>query len=160
MPKRVVICGSMSNYADILDCKRRLSKAGIECLVPQPDQEFAVDAPERFRDFKRDAAKAYFMEIAREDTFGILVVNTPKKGIPNYIGANAFAEIALAFYADKRIYVLHDFYGQYSDELYAWEVHPLRGKLEHLLVDYKRVHEEESSASFPVRRLALASASP
>ena len=59
----------------------------------------------------------------------MLVVNSDKKGVKNYIGANTFAEIAIAFYFEKKLYLLNDIYGPYSDELLAWNVIPLKGNL-------------------------------
>jgi len=51
-----------------------------------------------------------------------------KKGICNYIGANSFAEIALAFYLGKKIFLLNDVYSLYEDELSAWGAVPLKGE--------------------------------
>ena len=59
----------------------------------------------------------------------VLVVNPPKQGVGHYIGANAFAEIAIAFYFGKKIFLLYDQFPPYADELSAWGVVPLRGDL-------------------------------
>ena len=71
----------------------------------------------------------YFNEIAKEDTYAILVVNEAKEGISNYIGASAFSEIAIAFYFGKKIFILNDIYDPHKDELSAWGVIPLGGEL-------------------------------
>lgn len=49
--------------------------------------------------------------------------------IPNYIGANTFAEIAIAFYFGKKVFLLNDIYEPYSDELIAWGAIPLKGEI-------------------------------
>jgi hypothetical protein len=77
--------------------------------------------------------------IRRKDTDGILVANEPKHGDRNYIGANAFAEIAIAFNAQKAIYLLNDIPAAFEDELSAWGAIPLKGDLSILTADMNRL---------------------
>ena len=37
----------------------------------------------------------------------VLIVNDEKNGIPNYIGANSFAELAFGFYFGKKVFKFH-----------------------------------------------------
>ena len=53
-----------------------------------------------------------------------------QKGQKNYIGANTFAEIAVAFYFGKKIFLLNDIYEPFIDELTAWEAYPLKNDME------------------------------
>jgi hypothetical protein len=137
MQKRVVICGSMSNYPDLLNWCEKLNSSGIPCIVPSPDPPSS--SPEDSLKFKRDVALEYFRKIAEDSTFGILVVNTRKHDKEHYIGANAFAEIALAFYNCKRIYILQEICDNFADELSAWGALPLRGDLDPLIQDFRQM---------------------
>ena len=68
--------------------------------------------------------------MANKNTDIVVAVNVTKNGIENYIGPNTFAEIAMAFYFNKKIYVLNDIYEPYRDELEGWNVVALKGNLE------------------------------
>lgn len=146
MQRRIVICGSMANYSDIRQCYDRLRGDHISCLVPEPDDENLLRHREKYLEFKRQISWNYLNEITKQETFGILVVNTPKKGIPHYIGANAFAEIAVAFSSDKRIYLYDGIYETYSDELLAWGAVALGMNLSRLIQDFSRFFLERPSA--------------
>jgi hypothetical protein len=128
--RRVVICGSMTHYRSMLRYRDQLLKHGIPTIVPSDESKEAAELSfSQFQNFKRVVSRKYLEEIRRTTTFGILVVNEPKRGISNYIGANSFAEIAVAFTHHKRIFLLHDLYDTYVDELLAWRVVPLHGNI-------------------------------
>lgn len=119
--KRIVLCGSMKLKEKIFEVEEYLKNKGYEVVVPK---EFRVEMT------KEDASKLHFDEIANEKTDIVLAVNVTKNGIENYIGPNTFAEIAMAFYFNKRIYLLNDIYEPYRDELEGWNVIALKGNLE------------------------------
>lgn len=119
--KRIVLCGSMKLKEKIFEVEEYLKNKGYEVVVPK---EFRVEMT------KEDASKLHFDEIANEKTDIVLAVNVTKNGIENYIGPNTFAEIAMAFYFNKRIYLLNDIYEPYRDELEGWNVVALKGNLE------------------------------
>lgn len=119
--KRIVLCGSMKLKEKIFEVEEYLKNKGYEVVVPK---EFRVEMT------KEDASKLHFDEIANENTDIVLAVNVTKNGIENYIGPNTFAEIAMAFYFSKRIYLLNDIYEPYRDELEGWNVIALKGNLE------------------------------
>ena len=81
---------------------------------------------------KTDASKLHFDEIANKKTDIVLAVNVTKNGIDKYIGPNTFAEIAMAFYFNKKIYLLNDIYEPYKDELEGWNTIALKGNLENI----------------------------
>ena len=60
----------------------------------------------------------------------VLIVNETKDNIENYIGPNTFAEISCAFYFNKKIYLLNDYYVPYIDELVGWGTINLKGNLD------------------------------
>ena len=125
---RIVISGSMQFLNEMKKYKRLIEKKGFTVILPEEDNWDKI-TPEQINNFKRIVSKRYFDIIADANTTALLVVNSDKKGVKNYIGANTFAEIAIAFYFEKKIYLLNDIYGPYSDELLAWNIIPLKGNL-------------------------------
>ena len=121
--KRIVLCGSMKLKEKIFEIEKILKNKGYEVVTPK---EFKVEMT------KGDATKLHFDEITNEKTNIVLTVNVTKNGIENYIGQNTFAEIAMAFYFNKKIYLLNDIYEPYRDELEGWNVIPLKGNLDNL----------------------------
>jgi len=119
--RKIVISGSMSLLDKMKDMAAQLADMGYATVLPEA---FDGDIPP-----KAELSMNYFREIAKDDTYAVLIVNDAKQGIANYIGASAFAEAAIAFYFGKAIFVLHDLYDPYKDELSAWGTIPLYGKL-------------------------------
>jgi hypothetical protein len=78
---------------------------------------------------KGDAIQAHFKKILWSDA--VLIVNSEKKGIVNYIGANTFLEIGYAFGNNKRIFILNDLPTQsaYTEELRGMNPSVLQGDL-------------------------------
>lgn len=119
----VVLCGSMKFKEDIIKVGEKLEELGhtiklpIECINGEP---------------KEIASRAHFNRIISEDTEAILVVNNKKNEISNYIGPNTFAEIAFAFFYNKKIFLLNDIYEPFEDELNGWKAISLNGNLENL----------------------------
>ncbi len=121
--KSIVLCGSMKVLDKIYEVKEILESKGFNVILPK---ECIDGLP------KVVASKAHFNRIIDPKNEIILVVNSTKNGIENYIGPNSFAEIAFAFYYLKKIYLLNDIYIPYKDELIGWNVIPLRGNLDML----------------------------
>jgi len=108
---------------DILKIKEKLEDKGYHVLLPE---ECLKDIP------KKIASRTHFSRIENKNNEIVLIVNTTKNGIENYIGPNSFAEIAFAFYFNKNIFLLNDYYEPYLDELTAWNVTPLKGNLNNI----------------------------
>lgn len=119
----IVICGSMKFKEDIIAIGKKLEEMGhtvklpIECINGEP---------------KEIASRAHFNRIVSEDTEAILVVNQEKNNVKNYIGPNTFAEIAFAFFYNKKIFLLNDIYEPFEDELKGWKTISLNGKIENI----------------------------
>ncbi len=129
--KKIVLCGSMSFEDEMRKCATVL---GNRFIVVVPEEGDWSDVPlENRSEYKRQVSRKHFDEIASEDTVAVLVVNESKRGTDNYIGANTLAEIAVAFYFNKKIYLLNDMYEPYIEELCAWECIPLYGEIEKLI---------------------------
>jgi len=126
--RKIVICGSMSLISNMKYVAKQLDLLGYTAFIPQEDDWESIPK-ERLNEYKRKVSLRHFSEIAKDDTYAILVVNDAKKGVCNYIGANAFAEIAIAFYFGKTIFLLNDMYAPLADELSGWGAIPLKGDM-------------------------------
>ncbi len=121
--KNIVLCGSMKVKDEIVRIQSLLLEKGYNVLLPVECMEGKP---------KVIASRAHFDRIVDADNEIILIVNATKNGINNYIGPNSFAEIAFAFYHNKIVYVLNDFYEPYLDELEGWGVKELHGNLNNI----------------------------
>lgn len=119
--KNIVLCGSMKVKDKIIEISNVLKKMGFNVLLPIECMQ-GVD--------KSIASRAHFNRISNPNNEIILVINTTKNNIDNYIGPNSFAEIALGFYFHKKVYLFNDLYEPYKDELISWDVIPLKGDIE------------------------------
>ena len=126
--KKIIISGSMLLLKKMKNIASQLIDMGYAVIIPE-EADWNNIPKEKFAERKKALSREYFNEIAKEDTHAILVVNDTKEERVNYIGASAFAEIAIAFYFSKKIFLLNDIYDPYKDELLAWGVIPLNGKL-------------------------------
>lgn len=138
--QRIVICGSMSFYSDMVTYARMLRNERVITVIPESDDPFIETCSEEaFQEVKLNASMRHIRKIRdHEKTFGILVVNRDKHGIANYIGPNTFAEIAIALAHYKKIYLLQDMPAFYRDELSTWGVICLNGDISRVIDDYKQ----------------------
>lgn len=135
---RLMICGSMSFYGKMQLCQEFLMKHGIDVIIPKDEGDLPSDIDESsFLQFKKRVSTSYLKKIRDSSTEAILVFNEEKKGLENYIGANTFVEIAMAFAWNRKIYLLNDYYEPYRDELLAWECKCLNGNLNTLIQDWQ-----------------------
>lgn len=121
--KNIVLCGSMKVKDEIIKIKDILEKNDWNVLLPKECMEGLP---------KVIASRKHFERIVSEDNPYILIVNATKNGIENYIGPNSFAEIAFAFFYNKKVYLLNDYYESYLDELEGWNIIPLKGNLDNI----------------------------
>lgn len=137
--KKVVICGSMLFYDEMIACQETLRKKGIKAIIPKEENESINLYNElAFREFKRKVSSAYLKRIRERDTIAVLIYNGTKKGQVNYIGANTLVEIAMAFTWNRKIYLYNDIYEPLADELLAWECICLKGDIEKIIFDIKQ----------------------
>ena len=130
--KNIVLCGSMTFIEKMKDFSAILSKMGFAPIIPE-EEKWSEMSDEKINEYKRKVSRDHFDKIADKNTYAILVVNESKNGKENYIGANTFAEIAMAFYFEKEIYVLNGMYYLYKDELLAWDVQMLNGNIQKIV---------------------------
>lgn len=135
--KQLMICGSMKFYNEMLECRNFLLSKGIEAIIPKDEGDLPSEMDEKaFMQFKKRVSSAYLKKIRDSSTKAILVFNKEKNGVKDYIGANTFVEIAMAFAWNRKIYVLNDIYEPFRDELLAWECKCLDGDLGILIHDW------------------------
>lgn len=135
---RVVMCGSMTFYAEMRAINYTLSKNAVRCSLPKADDPAKLTLPpDQYETYKRGVSQAHIRRVRSPETYGILAVNLDKHGIRDYIGANTFAEIAVAFAQHKRLYLLQGIPRLYEDELRAWGAIALEGDLKPLVRDYR-----------------------
>jgi len=131
---KVVICGSIKFYKDMLNAKKELEKFGHKVLMPvkakgvdywSEDNKARVEAKKKFEFIGEHLDKI-------ESGDAILVVNVTKKEIENYIGANTFLEMGFAYYRKKKIYTLNPLPNQpyIIDELLTFDLVVLNGELD------------------------------
>lgn len=120
MKKAIILCGSMKVKEKIFVIRDILCNGGFDVLLPEVCIE-NVD--------KAEVSRTYFEKIIDNDCY-VLIINEEKDGIKNYIGPNTLCEIAFGFYYNRKIFLLHDIYELYKDELTAWGVIPLNGNLD------------------------------
>jgi len=109
----------------------QLSSMGYTAILPA-EEDWDNIPSEKINEYKRKVSLQHFCEISNEATYAVLIVNETKKGIKNYIGANTFAEIAIAFYFNKRIFLLNGIYEPFKDELLAWGAVSLNGSTDNI----------------------------
>ena len=138
--ERIVISGSMSFHSTMLEQARLLTKAGIRAVVPPADSGVIDDLEdEQYQKAKRRLSMQHIRRIRDPKTYALLVVNCDKHGLPDYIGPNTFAEIAIALAHYKPIYLYQGIPQFYRDELTAWKAICLDGCLDVLVRDCKRI---------------------
>ena len=148
--KRLMICGSMKFYEKMKLCQEFLIRQGIEVIIPKDEGDLPDNINERtFLQFKRKVSNLYLKKIRDSSTEAILVFNEEKNGIKNYIGANTFVEIAMAFAWNRQIYLLNDVFEPFRDELLSWGCKSLNGNLDILISDwYQGKSADEDKSDF------------
>jgi hypothetical protein len=152
LPMRLVLCGSMTFFGHMRELREELNGYDINVALPDAEDGINDHGPRQYELFRRHVVKRHLQRVRSQRTFGILVTNFDKHGIPDYIGPSTFAEIATAAATNKRIFVLQDFPTVFKDVLADWEAVPLRGRLEPLLELYHSscMHLEQQLEMFAV----------
>lgn len=128
---RITICGSMRFFKEMKGAKQKLSELGHEVLTPPllDFHNFKKElGDEKYFSMKQKFTRQHFDRIAKSDA--ILVLNYDKDGKQNYVGGNTFAEIAVAFHLNKKIFLLNPIpeYLQYTEEMVSMQPTVLNGE--------------------------------
>ena len=136
--KRIVICGSMTFYTQMIAQNRILAQQGIPSIIPDADVDpNLVSTVDAAQEAKRRLSMRHIRRIRDTDTYGVLIINCDKHGIPNYIGPNTFAEVAVAVAHYKQVFLYQGIPDFYRDELTAWQSVPLYGDMSSLIRQYE-----------------------
>ncbi len=109
---KITICGSVTFAKEELMLKSDLEKIGHNVLVTDDLEKFANN-PEIKLNYKEElrltkesnTIRKFFKKI--EESEAILVANYEKNEIAGYLGTNVLMEIGLAYYLDKKIFLLN-----------------------------------------------------
>ena len=117
MTKTISLLSSIRFYQKLIETKNQLEKLGFQTIVPplslMMEKENNYD-PKFFlktyyqgsvADNKADIVMDNFKRLSAADL--VLVINQTKNNIEGYIGGNVLMEIGLAFYLDKKVYLLN-----------------------------------------------------
>ncbi|MBZ1348330.1 MAG: hypothetical protein KYQ20_00990 [Candidatus Nealsonbacteria bacterium] len=137
---KITICASAKFAKRMIETKKILERKGHEVLLPEMAESFAAGKInlDNFKggrtdaNFKKkhDLVRKHFEEVAKGDA--ILVLNYDRdESNKNYIGGNTFAEMAIAFYLNKPIYLLNSVpeYVSYTEEIKSMDPIILNGDL-------------------------------
>lgn len=133
--KSFIICCSISASDKALEVQQELESMEFVVEIPwgvkkYRDNNFThIPEKERAQDKKQnDLIKRYYEQIKEYDA--VLVVNTEKNDVANYIGANTFLEMGFAHVLGKKLYILNEIpEGGFRDEIEAMEPTVLHGDL-------------------------------
>lgn len=108
---KIALCGSLNFHEEMERIKEELVSMNHEVLMPASIEKFGPMVDKIKNDKKLylqiapDFIRKHFDKVA--DCDAVLVVNMQRHGIENYIGGNTFAEIMVAFYLNKKIFLLN-----------------------------------------------------
>ncbi len=122
---KIVICGSMSFAKKIVEVTDKLLDLGHKVHLPPNVRKYASGMkPSETRSesiknkVEKDLIRKYYQWIKEADV--VLIVNEDKNDIKNYIGGNAFIEMAFGYVLNKKIYLLNSIPEvSYKDEIIA-----------------------------------------
>lgn len=108
-----MICGSATFAKQILEVKNILEKAGHVCLSTD-DMEHYSENPDAKLSFEEELKLSIQYDVMRQclkkvaESDAVLFLNYDKNKIKGYLGTSMLMEIGLAYYLDKKIYLLND----------------------------------------------------
>jgi hypothetical protein len=132
---RVVLCGSMRQFGLMGTIASTLNDLGVITQLPAPYQDARYLPEEEYAKIKKELSRSHFQLIADKSTAAILVVNPNMDDSEYHIGANTIADIAIAFWTGKRIFLYTNLPESLKSELCAWDAVALSEKLD-VLVEY------------------------
>ncbi len=120
---KITICGSIAFYDQMQEIASKLKLLGHQVDLPPIEVEGEtgemISVKEYYQirknakadekwvwDKKGKAIRSHFNKIEWADF--VLITNYTKNDIENYIGANTFLEMGLAFYLKKKVFLLNN----------------------------------------------------
>lgn len=132
---KIALCGSMAFHNEMGRVKASLESHGHVVFVPDEldnlsmnESYLKTDEEKITKKIEHDFIRAHFRKIEQVDA--ILILNYKKKNIEGYIGGNTFLEMGLAFWLDKKVFLLHAVPEMdYKTEMHAMQPIVLNGDL-------------------------------
>jgi hypothetical protein len=112
-----------------------LNDLGVMTQLPAPYQDARYLPQEEYIKIKKELSRSHFQLIADNSTAAILVVNPNMDDSKYHIGVNTIADITIAFWTGKRIFLYTNLPENMKSELCAWDAVALSEKLS-ILVEY------------------------
>jgi len=132
---KIVVCGSMSSAAKMIEVKKSLKSLSHKVVLPSNTEDYASkkiilegsgESPER--KIKFDLTREYYNEINNAEA--VLIVNIDKNEVKNYIGGSAFMELSFGHVLNKKLFLLNPIPSMiYTDEIIALQPTILNGDL-------------------------------
>lgn len=104
---KITICSSMVFAKELLELRISLESLWHEVILP-PDTESFLENRSNEREITstiRDEMKSHYHSIEQSDA--VIIFNQEKNWIAWYVGWATLMELAVAFYLNKKIYLLH-----------------------------------------------------
>lgn len=121
-----MISGSMVFSRDMLELKKQLEKIGHSVVLPigieyhLEDPEYHAKLEESIPKLvEEDIMRKNFDQLASQDA--VLIFNKKKNNIFGYMGVSMLMELALAYFLNKKIFILYDI-PHFNDHRWAHEV--------------------------------------
>ncbi len=106
---KITICGSSAFVGDMAKASEYLTKKGFEVFLPEPlisEADYAKEnSMEKLLEMKPVFYIRHFKKIENSDA--ILIINNKRKGFEGYLGSNTLMELSVAFYLNKKIFLLN-----------------------------------------------------
>ena len=142
---KIVICGSIDFYDEMLKIKGELETLGHEVKLPPAEvkdkdgniisvqEYYKLRKSETNNDSwiwgrKNKSMKEHMNKIAWSE--GVLVLNYDKKEVENYIGGNTLLEMGVALHLGKKMFILNNIPNlSYKEEILGMKPFVIRGDL-------------------------------
>lgn len=138
---KVMICGSMFFARDMLLAKEKLEKLGHEVFLPC-DVDVHIEDPSLNNNLDKDERHLRENDVLRKcfktlaDSDAVLFINNEKNGVKGYLGNSCIMEIGIAYYLNKKIFLLHPLpsskVARWASEVSVMNIVVLNGRFEDL----------------------------
>jgi len=146
---KITVCGSIAFYPEMLSIKKDLELVGHEVVLPPTeikDESGNLISVEKYYEIRKTAGedvqwvwdrkyqliKDYFEKEKGADA--ILVLNHDKNDIVGYVGGNTLMEMGVAFFLDKKIFLLNSIPDMsYKEEILAMRPIVINGDLSKII---------------------------
>jgi len=106
---KITICGSQTFCKEMEGARKYLEEKGHNVYTPEllvTEEWFQEkNSKEELLKMKPIWTKSHFSKIQNSDA--ILILNNTKNDIPGYFGSNTLMELSVAFFLNKRIFLLN-----------------------------------------------------